>query len=176
MSYFPNNSGFPLILILKIFLLLVPLLNCLNNNISYIIIPFYSKNENKSIITNYYYNDIYSKIDIGSNHQQIEMILKLNNFPLYLVEKKSVSKNFKPYLPENSNTYVSNSNSFFYDRDFISGTTSYDLFIINSTKIQINLKFILADKMSHFSIIPPGSIGFSLSPSSSNTEKNINFI
>ena len=144
------------------------------NNISYIRIPFYTKKGNKSSISSYYYNDIYSKITIGSNNQQIELRIQLNSFPLYLVEKKSVSKIFIPYMPQDSITYISISKALFYDKDFISGDISTENFEINSKKI--NLKFILADQISYFSEIPAGSIGFAISPPSSYREKNISLI
>ena len=158
-----------------IFLSSIPLSKSSNlNNISYIIIPFYTKHENESLLSSYYYNDMYSKLKIGSNNQQIEMKLQLNSFPLYLVDQKAVSKFFIPFIPQNSITYNSFSKLIFYDKDFISGTISNENFIIYSKKI--NLKFILVDQMSYFPIIPPGSIGFGISPSPSNKEKNINFI
>ena len=176
MNLFINNICFSsLIIIIKFFFLSLPLLKCSNTyNIYFINIPFYTKYENKSIITSYYYNDIYSKIDIGSNNQQIEMKLQLNNFPLYIVEKKSVDRLFLPYIPQDSGTYNSFSKVLFYDKDFISGTISTDYFIVDSKKI--NFKFVLASQMSYVPIIPPGSIGFGVSSSSSNKEKNINFI
>ena len=62
----------------------------------------------------------------------------------------------------------------FYIQDFISGITSNDLFTINSKKI--SLKFILAEQMSYFPAIPPGSIGLGVSPSSANMKKIIPFI
>ena len=158
-----------------IFLYVLSISKCtIINNISYITIPFYTKYGNKSSISSFYYNDIYSKITIGSNKQQIELKIQLNSFPLYLVEKKSVSKNFIPYIPQNSTTYNSFSKTLFFDQDFMSGTISTENFEINSSNI--NLKFILAEQMSYCPIIPPGSIGFALSRSSSNKEKNINFI
>ena len=158
-----------------IFLSIIPLLKSSNlNNISYIKISFYTKYQNKSLLSTYYYNDIYSKLKIGSNNQQIEMKLQLNNFPLYLVDKKSVSKNFIPYIQQDSDTYISYNKSFFYDKDFISGFTSKDNFIINSK--HVDLLFILVDQMSYFPTISPGSIGFGLSPSSSYKAKNVNFI
>ena len=158
-----------------IFLSSIPLSKSSNlNNISYIIIPFYTKHENESLLSSYYYNDMYSKLKIGSNNQQIEMKLQLNSFPLYLVDKKSVSKNYTPYIQQDSTTYVPYNKSFFFDKDFISGITSKDKFIINSKKV--DLRFILVDQMSYSPTIPPGSIGFGPSPSTSNKVKNINFI
>ena len=158
-----------------IFLSSIPLLKSSNlNNISYIIIPFYIKYENESLLSSYYYNDMYSKLKIGSNNQQIEMKLQLNSFPLYLVDKKSVSKKYTPYIQQDSTTYVPYNKSFFFDKDFISGITSKDKFIINSKKV--DLRFVLVDQMSYSPTIPPGSIGFGPSPSTSNKVKNINFI
>ena len=98
----------------KIFLYVLSISKCtIINNISFITIPFYTKYGNKSSISSFYYNDIYSKIIIGSNKQQIELKIQLNSFPLYLVEKKSVSKNFIPYIPQNSTTYNSFSKTLF---------------------------------------------------------------
>ena len=176
--FFLSNS-LPFLLEYKniiFYICLISLLKCSTiNNISYIRIPFYPKYDNKSSLSSFYYNDIYSKITIGSNNQQIELKIQLNSFPLYLSDKKSVSQNFIPYIPQNSITYNSLSKLLFYDIDFMSGTVSTENFEINSTKI--NLKFILAEQMSYSAtIIPPGSIGFGISPPSSYREKNINFI
>ena len=57
---------------------------------------------------------------------------------------------------------------------FISGITSKYNFIFNTKKEA--LRYILVDQMPYFPTIPPGSIGFRASPSSSYKEKNINFI
>lgn len=145
-------------------------------NTSFIIIPFYSIYEKSSSIDDYYYSDLYSKFEIGSNNQQIEMKLQLNSFPLYLTEKKSVSKNFQPYISHDSNTYNRILKLLFYDKDFISGITSTDYFTLNPTKVKMNFKFILAEQMTFYPVIPPGSIGFRISPLSSYREKKINFI
>ena len=140
-------------------------------NTSFIIIPFYSIYEKSSSIDDYYYSDLYSKFEIGSNNQQIEMKLQLNSFPLYLTEKKSVSKNFQPYISHESNTYNRILKLLFYDKDFISGITSTDYFTLNPTKVKMNFKFILAEQMTFYPVIPPGSIGFRISPLSSYREK-----
>ena len=103
----------------------------------------------------------------------MEMKLQLSNFPWYIVEKKSVDRLFLPYIPQESGTYNSFSKALFYDKDFISGTISTDYFFLNSKKI--NFKFVLASQMSYAPIIPPGSIGFGVSSSSSYKETNINF-
>ena len=176
MSYHKNNMNYFALIILKV-ITLINITKCLDfKNNSYIILPIYTKSENKSSIVSSYYKEIYTKIDIGSNNQQIEMKVQLNNYPLYLVEEKSVSDLFQSYIPKNSKSYSSIIESFFYDKDFKSGIISEEYFRINSTKIKICFRFILAQQISYFPIIPPGSIGLGISPPSSIKVKNINFI
>ncbi len=150
-------------------LLFSSLLNIeLNTEPKYIIMDFYSRYSEENTINNYYLNNlsnnfIYTKINLGSNGQIVEMRIDLNNYITYIVNKDLIKdNNIFVFNPKSSNSFCNSSIIFSsYTNDIYNSFLSKDTLIFNYDNKKINdFNFAYANILSYYEDIPCGSIGF----------------
>ena len=132
-------------------------------------IPFYIKyiyyeHDEPDFIGELFNSEIVTKIKIGSNFQEFEASIKFSSYHSYLlsneIKLENVSEGFNK---NNSITYKEIKNlSFIYD-DFLFGSISTDILILNSKKIE-NFYFILTNNLKdeNYFIHTPFTIGLRL--------------
>ena len=136
----------------------------------------------ENLMQNLFNNDIYTKIKIGSEKEEIPISFKMNSYPFYIISTEAKLTQNKMYNYEKSKTFTKFTNdtktSFQGEQDFDNANTASDIINLPQKNFQ-NLekfKFLHATKMNeNFLINEAGSIGLFIDDSG-NSFNDIDFI
>ena len=154
------------------------------NNFKIIKLPFKRKlntnlNEN-NLIESLYFNEIYTKIEVGEPSEKFNIFIKLQQFPTFLITEDYLEAKSKTFNQNKSKSFEyieQNSSINYYNFDFYHGLLSKDIFYLNDKKIKIEkLKFILAKDLSQNAIEYSGELGLKLQSHYSSFNNTINII
>ncbi len=127
---------------------------------SYFTMPFYTEKisdntTEENFILNYMNTGLYSKIKIGSNSQELPVLINLISYESYIINS-TVNYNGPKYNIKESSSYIEGKRLNFFMNDIIKyGSKSYDLFDLGEIKIQ-NFTFTLASSFQNNSLIREG--------------------
>ena len=135
---------------------------------------------NDNIMEKLFINDIYTKIKIGSESEEIPLSFKLNTYPFFITSSDIQSSQFKSFDYKKSTTfkYISDKEIIFDNQDFIEAKTSSDKITLPQSKFKNldDFKFMHATKLNEkFIINEAGTIGLLFKTEDSKLEE-INFI
>lgn len=165
---------------IKKFLTFISIILCYTTltQAKYLDLPFYTKypTQNQSDYFLYNFNNyLYSKIQIGSNNQTLEMRMQLDRYATYVVDEKLVDKSNTPYHKNKSETYFDYKEILFYSKDFNRGIISRE--VLNVQKYYIKyFKFIYSLDTTFSKDVPSGSIGLDIHCPSSFPDHDVNLI
>jgi hypothetical protein len=131
---------------------------------------------------NYFYdhyidNDLFTKIKLGSDEQNVEMKIELNSYETYIVKESFVNKTaFTPFNTNTSTTFKTLTRFFNQKGDFSTALLSNDSLVVNNGKEDIKLNNFYFAYVDQSYIKYPGSIGFNLLFGVSFPEESMNFI
>ena len=131
----------------------------------YLIMNIYMENEkNATSIFNLFdtVNPMYTKLEFGSNKQELIMRIRLDTYSTIINEDKEVAPNFTLYDVNSSKTYSQIEDKNFASKEFSKGILSHDLLTI-SDKVKIeDFHFFYAEHLNEKGKIPAGIIGLDL--------------
>ncbi len=135
-----------------------------------------------NLMQNLFNNDIYTKIKIGSEKEEIPISFKMNSFPFYIISTDAKLSKNKMYHYEKSKTFIKFTNdtktSYKGEQDFDNANTASDILNLPQKNFE-NLeqfKFLHATKMNEkFLINEAGSIGLFIDASETSFN-DIDFI
>ena len=140
-----------------IFLLFISLF--LSSN-SYFILPFYTEKipddtTEDNFILNLINSGLYSKIKIGSNSQELPVLINFISYVSYIINS-TVNYNGPKYNSKESTSFIEGKKlNNFMDDIIQSGTKSYDIIDLGQVKLK-NFTFILSSSFKNISLLREG--------------------
>ena len=108
-------------------------------------------------------NPVFGKIKLGSNEQELIMQIRLDTYSTIISEDKEISKNFKLFDKNSSETYYQIEEKTFTSKEFFQGILSLDLLTLTQKDKVENFHFFYALKLSEKgNLLPSGIIGLDL--------------
>ena len=145
---------------MKIIIFLFVFISSFLSSNSYFTIPFYTEKipdntTEEDFILNYMNTGLYSKIKIGSNSQELPVLINLISYTSYIINS-TVNYNGPKYNSQDSKSLVEGKKLSFFMNDIIrAGSKSYDSIDLGQKKIK-NFTFILTSSFQTNCIIREG--------------------
>ena len=107
----------------------------------------------ENLMQNLFNNDIYTKIKIGSEKEEIPISFKMNSYPFYIISTDAQLSQNKMYHYEKSKTFTKFTNdtktSYKGEQDFDNANTASDILNLpqkNFENLEQNLNFFMQQK------------------------------
>ena len=112
-------------------------------------------------------NELYTKIELGTPPQSLDMIIDFTNYHSYIIkDKKNDNIRFKRFFNDSSSTFKNLGNKEYFNyADFLYARNSSDILSINENLTNFNFIFLqILETNAQTKVYYPGVLGFGVVP------------